>query len=217
MSDFLNNLNKHAKTEDEYTRSKTNEADARRQQILEEQQNRMNRLKSNFENLLTRFIPEIQQLCIEAVSKACYITYNGKRYLICSIALMELYDYDDYYSGNERNCWLQFNCYKLKKNHILESKRQYQEIYVTKGIDYVNGGQYVNPSDIGCNKSTLYTFYDPPSYINFKASLCTQLDGYTNITTLPTRITNINYPPKKDHGTFHYRRPIIEHRFLIEF
>ena len=216
MSDFLNSLNKNAKTEGEYTHSIKQEEDERRQQFLDEQQKRTNLLKNQFENLLTRFIPEIQQLCSEAVSKACYITYNGKRYLICSIALREYYDYDEYYSGNERNCWLQFNCYKLKKNHILESKRQYQEIYVTKGIDYVNGGQHVDPSAIGCNKSTS-TFYSPPSYINFKASLCTKLDGYTNITTLPTRITNINYPPEKDHGTFHYRRTIIEHRFLIEF
>ena len=213
MSNFLNNLNKNAKTEDEYAIQKNRDEILREKQREYRQQQEFNQLKTNFDNLMAEFFQDIQELCVEAVSEACYITYNGKRYLLCRIALMEYYGFDNDYD-RVRNCWMQFNCYKLEKNHILESKRIRKGKQCCKTFSYFNRSD-VDPEILGCQSTG--TSYRQPSYMNLELDANTYLDGYTKINTLPPKIINLNFPPTPIQGGFKYTRPITEHRFLIEF
>ena len=216
MSDFLNSLNKNAKTESEYANKINQENNIKKMKEEEQKKQHENYLKNNFDITLKQFIVEIKELCIEAVSEACYITYNDKRYILCIIALMQSYNYDTW-DGDHFGCWLQFNCYKLEKNHIIESKREYKKKEITKGFNYIEVINDNAPLALGCRRIENTKRFSAPDYINLAASVKCCLDGYTDIQTLPNRIITANTPPGKKQSSLHFTRPIIEHWFLIEF
>ena len=211
MSDFLENLNKNAKTEDEVAIEQKQAADRRK--MMEEKE--YQQLRNNFDTTMKQFLEEIKELCIKAVSDACYITYNGTRYLVCSIALMWSKTDSRHYEGcYDYDVWLQFNCYKLEKNHIISSKRIHTTKEIRKKFTYLKSSNML--SELNCQRS-FRNKYHAPEYVNLASDVQNNLDGYTDIHVLPTKIVTANFPPEKPQGKFEFTKPLAKHDFLIKF
>lgn len=207
MSDFLENLNKNARTENEVAIEQKQAAD--RREMLEKEKNHQHQkqLEKNFDYNMKEFLKEIKESCIEAVRDARYITYNGTRYLCCSIALMysyKYYDGDGYY-----DVWLQFNCFKLEKNHIIPSKRKYTATHISKTISS-------DPSELNCERG-LGKRYLAPEYVNLASDVQNNLDGYTDIHVLPKKIATANFPQREIQRGIEFTEPLTKHDFLIKF
>ena len=201
MSDFLNQLSKVAKTKEEL-----------KQQELESQKqaenfHRIEKMKqiSYIENSFdASFIQSIKDACLDAASNNCYICFNNKRYLLCSISVecTGKHSYDDYNYDDYIKVYLRFSCTKLLKNHIISSKRKFLEYACYKTIvdtDYLDHLYYWN---IMCSRE-----------VNLSKKI-QNLDGYVDIKTLPKEITEKHIKP-----FFNTKFDQIEYvfYFLIEF
>ena len=176
MSDFLNELRKNAKTEEEYLRQqKTNEANQKIEREKRSIQYKMERKKA-FDEFMKNYSHNIKKVCIEAVEENCYVNYNGNRYILCELSLMHYYD-DVYYSDR---FFIHFWCFKVEHNSIFFSKRV-------------------------CNyKSTLVKFdesmkiFSSLNLSNESEIIKKYIDGYTDINVLPKRLVDKNYPNDND-------------------
>lgn len=213
MSNFLDELNRNAKTDSEIVQENL----ARNyQQKLDDEKLQKQKQKA-FEEYLLRCLPEIKQVCLSAVKNACYITYEHKRYLICTLQLKHRFVYDPDFFGSKHDCWIEFSCYKLTKQHLLESKRRYLTESKRFGFDYIKNTSKLE--NIGCERipNGDGTHYSAPPFVDLKRFAKENIEGYRDVSTIPQKILDINYPPNKRNLGVSFTVNLCEARFLIEF
>lgn len=208
MQNFLDELNRNAKTESEIVQ----------ENILRKQQEALNTERINvqkqkaFEEFLLRCLPEIKEVCLSAVKKSCYITYDHKRYIVCELSLKHHFKYDPDFSAGHHECWIDFSCYKLTKSHILESKKQYKHFSKELYFDCSKLQEFGLES-----MSWPSTHYSAPTFVDLKCFAKENIEGYKDVSVIPKKIVYINYPPNNDTYGYSFTETLREVRFLIEF
>lgn len=131
MSSFLDELKQSAMTEKEISQK---DAVIKQQEEIRKERLQV-QYKKDFEDFLLRCLPKIKQSCLDAVKSANYITYNDKRYLICTLQLKQSHSYD--YDSSDDYFYIEFSCNKLKKTHLFESKKEYYISSERFDFDYI--------------------------------------------------------------------------------
>ena len=195
MSDFLNQLSKVAKTKEELKQQELESQKLAANNYRIEKMKQISYIENSFD---ASFIQSIKDACLDAASNNCYICFNNKRYLPCSIRVeCKCSSYDDYIK-----IYLRFSCTKLLKNHIISSKRIFLEYPCSKTI-----------VDSDYRDQYYYWIRMCSREINLSKKI-QNLDGYVDIKTLPKVITEKHIKPffntMFDHVDY-------EFYFLIEF
>ena len=248
MSDFLNELRSNAQTEKEYERQRAKEEqDSQKRYEEEKRQKELKKelkLAAEFEKFMERFFKEVKETCIDAVKQGCYVEYNGKRYLLCSVALMYSYENDMDSGPHKYRCWMEFECFKLNKSGFF-SKKSFTDVGKIKYFDYVkitdlaeddfyrrnyyrnpqrysDDGVYlkpelVSPYDIGCHT----TGRMKADFMDLGAFAKKYLDGYTDINKLPKQTVKRNMPVSpfdREYNKYGYNKNVVcSADFAIEF
>lgn len=209
MSDFLNALTKNSKTEKEL-----------RAQITQELANQKKELEKNaieskledkkfLDEFMPSFINDIKKTCIDAVSQACFLKFNNKKYLLCELSLVHenIPDnpLDPGYFLNKY--YMRFSCCKLKKKSIFKDKRKYEIISTRSPFFNQNLCKHISTRPIGKQEHL-----DLSSYIK------NNIDGYTNISHLPKWFVRLNTKTTTSSRPYEEKDDILaQFHFAIEF
>lgn len=216
MSSFLDELKQSAMTEKEILQK---DAVIKQQEEIRKERLQV-QYKKDFEDFLLRCLPKIKQRCLAAVKSANYITYNDKRYLICTLQLKQSHSYN--YDGSDDDFYIEFSCNKLKKMHLLESKKEYYIGFERFNFDYIikNTKQYCwnyKFEEVGFERIGRSNHYKAPEYVDLPNFAKKHIEGYTDISVIPKKKLDINFPPIEGNSGSSFTSILSETRFLIAF
>ena len=215
MSSFLDELKQSAMTEKEISQK---DAVIKQQEEIRKERLQV-QYKKDFEDFLLRCLPQIKQSCLDAVKSANYIAYNDKRYLICTLQLKQSHSYD--YDSSDDYFYIEFSCNKLKKTHLFESKKEYYISSERFDFDYIikNTKQYDNDKfkEVGFERIGRSNYYKAPEYVDLPNFAKKHIEGYTDISVIPKKKLDINFPPIKANSLPSCTSILSEARFLIAF
>ncbi len=208
MSDFLNELRKNAKTEEEFlSQQKINEANLKKEREKELLQKQIEEQKK-YEDFMMNFAQDIKKLCIEAVNESCYINIAGNRCILCEFAFMHSFKFEGgEWGSSSHNSYTLFRCFKLEHDSIFSSKR----VYKIKSIR----NEFSAP---GCKQCGSSHHYETPGYLNLSALIKKYIDGYVDIIELPKKIVDKNYPGRLgEYGGVSFVEAMSSICFAIKF
>ena len=130
MSSFLDELKQSAMTEKEISQK---DAVIKQQEEIRKERLQV-QYKKDFEDFLLRCLPKIKQSCLDAVKSANYITYNDKRYLICTLQLKQSHSYD--YDSSDDYFYIELG--QFTRNYTQTTKRG---LLTTKQAEYQAPGK----------------------------------------------------------------------------